>query len=133
MIAIYRNLQDPILGAFRESPTRDLGLTSGPATTHSEVTDDLKFEDEEDDVASQLASTKLQGQGRQSNVTENGSLLSGPAGTPETACRYCGIYDPTCVVQCVATKKWFCNARGNTSGSHIVMHLVRSKCKVSPQ
>jgi hypothetical protein len=28
-------------------------------------------------------------------------------------------------------KKWFCNARGNTSGSHIVNHLVRAKHKVS--
>ena len=30
---------------------------------------------------------------------------------------------------CNATKRWFCNGRGNTSGSHIVNHLVRSKHK----
>jgi regulator of nonsense transcripts 1 len=30
---------------------------------------------------------------------------------------------------CNQTKKWFCNGRGNTSGSHIVNHLVRAKCK----
>ena len=30
---------------------------------------------------------------------------------------------------CNQHKKWFCNGRGNTSGSHIVNHLVRAKCK----
>ena len=45
---------------------------------------------------------------------------------PEHSCRYCGIHNPACVVRCnVPTcKKWFCNSRGNTSGSHIVNHLV---------
>ena len=37
--------------------------------------------------------------------------------------------DPSCLVMCNATKRWFCNGRGNTSGSHIVNHLVRSKHK----
>ncbi|KAI7697560.1 hypothetical protein SSS_03029 [Sarcoptes scabiei] len=48
---------------------------------------------------------------------------------PAHACKYCGIHDPTTVVQCNACKKWFCNGRGNTSGSHIINHLVRSKHK----
>ncbi|XP_065905889.1 regulator of nonsense transcripts 1-like [Dysidea avara] len=48
---------------------------------------------------------------------------------PEHACAYCGIHDPMAVVMCNTTRKWFCNGRGNTSGSHIVNHLVRSKCK----
>lgn len=48
---------------------------------------------------------------------------------PEHACRYCGIFDPNCVVQCNICQKWFCNGRSNTSGSHIVMHLVKSKHK----
>lgn len=30
--------------------------------------------------------------------------------------RYCGIHDPSCVIYCNTTKKWFCNGRGNTSG-----------------
>jgi regulator of nonsense transcripts 1 len=47
----------------------------------------------------------------------------------EHACRYCGIHSPACVVRCVTCKKWFCNSRGNTSGSHIINHLVRSKHK----
>ncbi|XP_064459789.1 regulator of nonsense transcripts 1-like [Ornithodoros turicata] len=48
---------------------------------------------------------------------------------PEYACKYCGIHDPGCVVQCNICKRWFCNGRGNTSGSHMVNHLVRAKHK----
>eukprot|EP00039_Didymoeca_costata_P001888 m.55985 g.55985 ORF g.55985 m.55985 type:complete len:1105 (+) comp11014_c0_seq3:109-3423(+) len=48
---------------------------------------------------------------------------------PEHACRYCGIHDPASVVKCLNTGKWFCNSRGNTSGSHIVNHLTRAKCR----
>jgi regulator of nonsense transcripts 1 len=46
---------------------------------------------------------------------------------PEHACKYCGIHNAACVVRCNAPncKKWFCNSRGNTSGSHIISHLVR--------
>lgn len=46
---------------------------------------------------------------------------------PEYACVYCGISDPSCVVKCVESGKWFCNGRGNTSASHIIQHLVRSR------
>ena len=49
---------------------------------------------------------------------------------PTHACKYCGIHDPGCVVMCNLCKKWFCNGKGNTSGSHIVNHLVRAKHKV---
>jgi len=50
---------------------------------------------------------------------------------PEHACRYCGIHNPACVVRCnfPSCRKWFCNGRGNTSGSHIINHLVRAKHK----
>ncbi|CAG5132003.1 unnamed protein product [Candidula unifasciata] len=48
---------------------------------------------------------------------------------PSHACSYCGIHDPACVVYCNSTKKWFCNGRGNTSGSHIINHLVRANAK----
>ena len=48
---------------------------------------------------------------------------------PDHACSYCGIHDPASVVLCASTKKWFCNSRGNTSGSHIINHLIRAKCK----
>ncbi|KAF3335494.1 regulator of nonsense transcripts 1 [Carex littledalei] len=52
-------------------------------------------------------------------------------GFVEHACRYCGIHNPACVVRCniPSCRKWFCNSRGNTSGSHIVNHLVRAKHK----
>jgi regulator of nonsense transcripts 1 len=45
---------------------------------------------------------------------------------PEHACKYCGIHNPSCIVRCnvPSCRKWFCNSRGNTSGSHIVNHLV---------
>lgn len=46
---------------------------------------------------------------------------------PNHACKYCGIHDPSTVVMCNNCKKWFCNGRGSTSGSHIVNHLVRAK------
>ncbi|XP_068154504.1 regulator of nonsense transcripts 1 homolog [Drosophila tropicalis] len=46
---------------------------------------------------------------------------------PAHACKYCGIHDPATVVMCNNCKKWFCNGRGSTSGSHIVNHLVRAK------
>lgn len=48
---------------------------------------------------------------------------------PPHACAYCGLHDPASVVKCVATDKWFCNSRGNSAGSHIIQHLVRSKHK----
>lgn len=38
---------------------------------------------------------------------------------PEYACTYCGIHDPSAVVMCNATNKWFCNGRGNTSGRYV--------------
>ncbi|KAH0456476.1 hypothetical protein IEQ34_014383 [Dendrobium chrysotoxum] len=49
----------------------------------------------------------------------------------EHACRYCGVQNPACVIRCnvPSCRKWFCNSRGNTSGSHIVNHLVRAKHK----
>lgn len=43
--------------------------------------------------------------------------------------RYCGIHAPSSVVRCLACSKWFCSARGNTSSSHIINHLVRARHK----
>lgn len=42
---------------------------------------------------------------------------------------YCGIHNPSSVVKCLACSKWFCSARGNTSSSHIINHLVRARHK----
>mmetsp|Transcript_14828 Transcript_14828/g.28549 ORF Transcript_14828/g.28549 Transcript_14828/m.28549 type:complete len:1265 (-) Transcript_14828:1434-5228(-) len=54
-----------------------------------------------------------------------------PLELPEHACKHCGIHNPDCVVRCAAPgcKKWFCNARGQASASHVVSHLVRAKHK----
>jgi len=46
---------------------------------------------------------------------------------PPHACAYCGIHTPSSVVRCLTCSKWFCNARGTTSSSHIVNHLVRAR------
>ena len=43
--------------------------------------------------------------------------------------RYCGIHSPSSVVKCLVCSKWFCSARGNTSSSHIINHLVRARHK----
>jgi regulator of nonsense transcripts 1 len=43
--------------------------------------------------------------------------------------RYCGIHNSASVVRCLACSKWFCSARGNTSSSHIINHLVRARHK----
>jgi regulator of nonsense transcripts 1 len=49
---------------------------------------------------------------------------------PAHACCYCGIHNPSCVVRCIKTSKWFCNSGSNKfSGTCIVNHLVRSKNK----
>jgi len=51
--------------------------------------------------------------------------------TPQHTCKYCGIHNPACIVRCNASscRKWFYNSRVNTSGSHIVSHMVREKHK----
>uniref|UniRef100_A0A803LU96 Helicase ATP-binding domain-containing protein n=1 Tax=Chenopodium quinoa TaxID=63459 RepID=A0A803LU96_CHEQI len=48
----------------------------------------------------------------------------------EHACRYCGVQNPACVVRCnvPSCRKWFCNSRGNTSGSHIVRAKHKEVC-----
>lgn len=48
---------------------------------------------------------------------------------PAHACTYCGIHNAGSVVKCLACSKWFCSARGNTSSSHIINHLVRARHK----
>ncbi|KAH8237739.1 hypothetical protein KR038_010270 [Drosophila bunnanda] len=86
------------------------GQTGGGGDSHPRLASitndlaDLQFEEEDDD-------------GGSSYVKE----------LPAHACKYCGIHDPATVVMCNNCKKWFCNGRGSTSGSHIINHLVRAK------
>jgi regulator of nonsense transcripts 1 len=46
---------------------------------------------------------------------------------PEHACAYCGVHRAASVAMCGVCRRWFCNGRGNTSGSHIVSHLVLAR------
>ena len=49
---------------------------------------------------------------------------------PPHACSYCGVHDPSSVVKCLRSDKWFCNGKGlNGYGSHIILHLVKAKHK----
>ncbi|KAM3441398.1 hypothetical protein MY4824_001522 [Beauveria thailandica] len=48
---------------------------------------------------------------------------------PAYACAYCGIHAPASVVKCLICNKWFCSARGNSTSSHIINHLVRARHK----
>ncbi|ALC49824.1 Upf1 [Drosophila busckii] len=80
---------------------------------------DLQFEEEDDE-----------GGGGSGVIVGSGGGVGGAAFAkelPAHACKYCGIHDPATVVMCNNCKKWFCNGRGSTSGSHIINHLVRAK------
>ena len=51
---------------------------------------------------------------------------------PSHACSDCGQHSPACVAKCGTCERWFCNSRGNTSASHLILHLVhaRHRCVV---
>uniref|UniRef100_A0A2M4A3L2 DNA helicase n=1 Tax=Anopheles triannulatus TaxID=58253 RepID=A0A2M4A3L2_9DIPT len=83
---------------------RRIGVDPSKLSSITSAIGELQFEEDEDEV----------------EPVENKQL-------PAHACRYCGIHEPSTVVMCNICKKWFCNGRGNTSGSHIVNHLVRAK------
>ncbi|KAJ2882168.1 ATP-dependent RNA helicase [Coemansia asiatica] len=51
------------------------------------------------------------------------------AAAAEHACAYCGIDEESSVVKCLGCRRWFCNARGNTSSAHIIWHLVKAHHK----
>ncbi|KAF4544777.1 ATP-dependent helicase [Lasiodiplodia theobromae] len=74
---------------------------------------------DEDDMES-MASMQIDG--KQQKPDEDVEL-------PPHACAYCGIHNPSSVVKCLSCSKWFCSARGNTSSSHIINHLVRARHK----
>ena len=87
-----------------------------------------------DSLESRMAHLQVDNAVRESNSDDGTSVTSDEAldesdGESEHACAYCGIHNVNCVVQCLVCKKWFCNGRGQTSGSHIVMHMVRSRHK----
>jgi len=97
-------------------------LNGGPRRRR--VGDDDETDVFDDDDLESLASHAVNGHSGQ------------PAPTPEEevelpphACAYCGIHNPSSVVKCLTCTKWFCSARGNTSSSHIINHLVRARHK----
>eukprot|EP00878_Enallax_costatus_P012969 GHUV01013545.1.p1 GENE.GHUV01013545.1~~GHUV01013545.1.p1 ORF type:complete len:870 (+),score=258.03 GHUV01013545.1:596-3205(+) len=63
------------------------------------------------------------------DVLEDGASNREQANAAEWACAYCGVSSPSCVVKCLTTGKWFCNERMGSSGSCIIVHLVKSKCR----
>uniref|UniRef100_A0A182PR66 DNA helicase n=1 Tax=Anopheles epiroticus TaxID=199890 RepID=A0A182PR66_9DIPT len=83
---------------------RRIGVDPAKLSGITSAIGELQFEEDEDEL----------------DPVENKDL-------PPHACRYCGIHEPSTVVMCNICKKWFCNGRGSTSGSHIVNHLVRAK------
>ncbi|VUZ40810.1 unnamed protein product [Hymenolepis diminuta] len=138
----YFDPDEAIFGAN----TQDSDFGGGDFTLppHSQV--DVSFDDDHDLIedSSELNNSnrfkkKKKAEGSSSSFPENGddfsefretmesNVVNDSEELPEYACAYCGISDPACVVRCNKTKKWFCNGRGNTSGSHIIHHLVRSK------
>ncbi|CAJ0892943.1 3249_t:CDS:2 [Entrophospora sp. SA101] len=74
-------------------------------------------------LASQQSSNLLNGSQNQFVEPD----LSGVVGDELDS--YCGIHSVNSIARCVTCSKWFCNSRGNTSGSHIINHLVRAKHK----
>jgi regulator of nonsense transcripts 1 len=99
-------------------------LNGGPRRRR--VGDDDETDLYEDDDLESLASHALNGgqAGKAANAGQEEEVE-----LPAHACSYCGIHNPGSVVKCLACSKWFCSARGNTSSSHIINHLVRARHK----
>lgn len=86
--------------------------------------EDNETEAFDDDDEESLVSVPVDGmKGMKLNAPEEEKEL------PAHACAYCGIHSPGCVVKCLACNKWFCSAKGNSTSSHIVNHLVRARHK----
>jgi len=78
------------------------------------------------EISSSAASTDLENQNRPTVEPYDFDSL------PAHKCAYCGVHDVQAVVKCQHhdCQKWFCNGKGlNEYGSHIVLHLVKSKHK----
>ncbi|EGP91449.1 uncharacterized protein MYCGRDRAFT_107419 [Zymoseptoria tritici IPO323] len=97
-------------------------LNGGPRRRRGGDDDETHVFDDDDDLES-LASHAINGaNGHPAPAQEEMEL-------PAHACAYCGIHNPGSVVKCLSCTKWFCSARGNTSSSHIINHLVRARHK----
>lgn len=139
----FNFLDDDDEGDFHHRQRRKEGHVS--ADNMSELTqdddrdtlfddDDVDDDDERRSLADSEISDLLSARASEKLSFEEGEFLEDldemdSKELPEHACRYCGISDTSCVVQCTGCRRWLCNGRGSTSGSHIVQHLVKSKHK----
>lgn len=129
---------------FEETSQDDFTFLEYSADTQSSQYDYNDFTQTQHDPDLSLASLSLhndEGENAQANGTasfvndfqfeDTDELAVRPEekDLPAHACKYCGIHSPASVVKCVTCNRWFCNSRGNTSGSHIINHLVRAKHK----
>lgn len=97
--------------------------TDSTATTDETSTDDTCSSVDSSDMATPSSTA---GGDYDGDDADDAEFL---ASLPPHACKYCGFHDNLSVARCTTCKKWFCNHRGGTSGSHIIMHLVKSKHK----
>ncbi|EGE03329.1 hypothetical protein TEQG_02362 [Trichophyton equinum CBS 127.97] len=94
-----------------------LNMAGGPQKRRHDDEDEGSdtLDDDDDDDLESMASVAVDGAGKpQASKTEEEKELPAHA---------CGV------VKCLTCNKWFCSARGNTSSSHIVNHLVRARHK----
>ena len=105
-----------------DTSTLDVALNGG-GPRRRRVGDDDETDVYEDDDLESLASHANGANGQAGPGHEEEVEL------PAHACAYCGIHNPSSVVKCLSCSKWFCSARGNTSSSHIINHLVRARHK----
>ena len=98
-------------------------VNGGPRRRRVGDDDEMDVYDDDDleSMASHAVNGGVNGQGGMQQEEE--------VELPPHACAYCGIHNPGSVVKCLACSKWFCSARGNTSSSHIINHLVRARHK----
>lgn len=94
------------------------GRGGGRRSSDDDDTDDFDEEEEEDEEDEE-----------EQDEEEDDEIIDMDAPLPEHHCRYCRRSDPLSAVRCNVCKKWFCNTREGTSGSHIIMHLARCKHK----
>ena len=105
-----------------------LRTISAALLSQLQKTQDLRFDD--DDRSASATIGHFDGGDYSESANALSGSKSGEDGFAVNACQYCGLHDPASVVQCNICHRWFCNGKGNTSGAHIVNHLVRAKHKV---
>ncbi|KAK3209935.1 hypothetical protein GRF29_44g1117402 [Pseudopithomyces chartarum] len=113
-------------GAGDDESILDGDLSRGMTASRRRRMDDEETDMyDDDDDAESMVSMPVDGANGKAGVKREEEEVELPA----HACAYCGIHNAGSVVKCLACNKWFCSARGNTSSSHIINHLVRARHK----